>query len=96
MNKYVHFTIYQKSTDITAQGSLLTLIKGSEGEYQPVLALTFNGEKEPQSMYENMSEEDKANYNKIKQNFNELLIECTKLVENFSAKIKTIGSAFKL
>ena len=43
-----------------------------------------------------MSEEDKANYNKIKQNFNELLIECTKLVENFSAKIKTIGSAFKL
>ena len=96
LNKYVHFTIYQKSTDITAQGSLLTLIKGSEGEYQPVLALTFNGEKEPQSMYENMSEEDKANYNKIKQNFNELLIECTKLVENFSAKIKTIGSAFKL
>ena len=96
LNKYVHFTIYQKSTDITAQGSLLTLIKGSEGEYQPVLALTFNGEKEPQSMYENMSEEDKANYNKIKQNFNELLIECTKLVENFSAKIKAIGSAFKL
>jgi hypothetical protein len=96
LNKYVHFTIYQKSTDITAQGSLLTLIKGSEGEYQPVLALTFNGEKEPQSMYENMSEEDKANYNKIKQNFNELLIECTKLVENFSAKIKTIASAFKL
>ena len=96
LNKYVHFTIYQKSTDITAQGSLLTLIKGSEGEYQPVMALTFNGEKEPQSMYENMSEEDKANYNKIKQNFNELLIECTKLVENFSAKIKTIASAFKL
>lgn len=96
LNKYVHFTVYQKSTDITAQGSLLTLLKGSEGEYQPVLALTFKGETEPQSMYENMSEEDRTNYNKIKENFNDLLKECTKLVENFSGKIKTVASAFKL
>ena len=96
LNKYVHFTIYQKSTDITAQGSLLTIPKGSEGEYQPGLALTFKGETKAQSMYENMSEEDLANYNKIVGNFNDLLKECTKLVENFSGKIKTIASAFKL
>ena len=96
LNKYVHFTIYQKSSDITAQGSLLTIQKGSKNEYQPGLALTFNGETKAQSMIENMSEEDLANYNKTVGNFNVLLKECTTLVENFSAKIKTIAEAFKL
>ena len=96
MNKYIHFTVSQKSTNITAQGSLLTIPKGSKNEYQPCLALTFKGETKAQSMYENMSEEDFANYNKIMENCNELLKECTILVETFSSKIKTIGSAFKL
>ena len=96
LNKYVHFTIYQKSTDITAQGSLLTIQKGSKNEYQPALALTFKGETKAQSMYENMTEEDKANYNKIMQNLNGLLKECTTLVENLSGKVKSILSAFKL
>lgn len=95
LNKYVHFTVYQKSTDITAQGSLLTIPKGSQNEYQPGLALTFKGETKAQSMYENMSEEDLANYNKIVGNFNALLKECTVLVETFSGKIKSIASAFK-
>ena len=63
---------------------------------QPGLALTFKGEKEPQSMYENLSEEDLANYNKVVENLNELLKECTTLVETFSAKIKVIGSVFKI
>ena len=96
LNKYVHFTVYQKSSDITAQGSLLTIQKGSKNEYQPGMALTFKGETKAQSMYENMSEEDLANYNKIVENFNVLLKECTTLVETFSGKIKTIASAFKL
>ena len=96
LNKYVHFTIYQKSTDIMAQGSLLTIQKGSANEYQPALALTFKGETNAQSMYENFSEEDLANYNKIIDNCNKLLKECTILVETFSGKIKTIASAFKL
>ena len=96
LNKNVHFTVYQKSTDITAQGTLLTIQKGSKNEYQPGLALTFKGETEAQSMYGNMSEEDLDNYNKIVGNFNELLKECTVLVETFSGKIKTIASAFKL
>ena len=95
LNKYVHFTVYQKSSGITAQGSLLTIPKGSENEYQPGLALTFKGETKAQSMYENMSEEDLANYNKIKENFNTLLKECTTLVETFSGKVKSIASAFK-
>jgi hypothetical protein len=47
-------------------------------------------------MYENLSEEDLANYNKVVDNLNELLKECTTLVETFSAKIKVIGEAFKL
>lgn len=96
LNKYVHFTVYQKSSGIEAQGTLLTIKKGSNNEYQPALALTFKGETKPQSMYENLSEEDLANYNKILGNLNELLKECTTLVETFSAKIKTISSAFKL
>lgn len=96
LNKYVHFTVYQKSTNITAQGSLLTIKKGSKNEYQPGLALTFNGETEPKSMYDNLSEADLANYNKIMENVNKLLKECTTLVENFSGKVKSIASAFKL
>ena len=96
LNKYVHFTISQVSSGIEAQGTLLTIKKGYHNEYQPGLALTFKGEKEPQSMYENMSEEDLANYNKVVENLNELLKECTTLVETFSAKIKTLGSAFKI
>ena len=96
LNKYVHFTVYQKSSGIEAQGTLLTIKKGSHNEYQPGLALQFKGEKEPQSMYENLSEEDLANYNKVVDNLNELLKECTTLVETFSAKIKVIGEAFKL
>lgn len=96
LNKYIHFTVSQKSTNITAQGSLLTISKGSKNEYQLGLALTFKGETKAQSMYENMLEEDLDNYNKIMENCNELLKECTILVETISSKIKTIGSAFKL
>ena len=96
LNKYVHFTVSQVSSGIEAQGTLLTIKKGSHNEYQPGLALTFKGETEPQSMYENLSEEDLANYNKIIDNLNELLKECTTVVETFSGKIKTIASAFKL
>ena len=84
------------SSGIEAQGTLLTIKKGSHNEYQPGLALTFKGEAEPQSMYENLSEEDLANYNKIIDNLNELLKECTTVVETFSGKIKTIASAFKI
>jgi hypothetical protein len=47
-------------------------------------------------MYENLSEEDLANYNKIVDNLNVLLKECTTLVETFSGKIKTVASAFKI
>ena len=96
LNENIHFTIYQQSSDITAQGSLLTIQKGTQNEYQPGLALTFNGETKAQSMIENMSEEDLANYNKSVENFNKLLKECTTLVESFSGKIKTVAEAFKL
>ena len=96
LNKYVHFTFHQKSTNITAQGSLLTIMKGSKNEYQPGVALTFKGEAMPQCMYENLSEEDLANYNKIVQNLSELVNEGNTIIEKFSSKIKTIASAFKI
>ena len=96
LNKYVHFTVHQKSTDITARGTLLTIMKGSKNEFQPGVALSFKGETMAQSMYENLTEEDLANYNKIVQNFSELVDECTTMVETFSSKIKTIAAAFKI
>ncbi len=96
LNKYIHFTFHQKSTNITARGSLLTILKGSKNEFQPGVALTFKGETVTQSMYENLTEEDLANYNEIIKNLSELLNEGTTIVENFSSKIKTIASAFKI
>ena len=96
LNKYVHFTVHQKSTNITAQGSLLTIMKGSKNEFQPAVALTFKGETMAQSMYENLTEEDLANYQKIVQNFKELVNECNTMVEEFSSKIKIIASAFEI
>ena len=96
LNKYVHFTFHQKSTDITAHGSLLTILKGSENEFQPGVALVFKGETMPQSMYENLTEEDLANYHKIVQNLSELVNEGNTIIETFSSKIKTIASAFKI
>ncbi len=96
LNKNIHFVVHQKSTNISAQGSLLTILKGSKNEFQPGLALTFKGETEAQSMYENLSEEDLANYNKIVKDVHELIDECTTIVETFSDKIKTIAEAFKI
>ena len=96
LNNHIHFTVNQKSTNITAKGSLLTIKKGSKNEFQPGLALTFKGETTAQSMYENLSEEDLANYNKIVNKFNELVNECNTMVETFSDKIKVIASAFKI
>lgn len=96
LNKYVHYTVYQKSTNITAKGSLFTILKGSKNEFQPGIALTFKGETTSQSMYKNLSEEDLVNYQQIVQNFKDLMDEGTTMVENFSSKIKTIASAFKI
>jgi len=96
LNKQIHFIVHQKSTNISAQGSLLTIRKGSKDEFQPGLALTFKGETNAQSIYENLSEEDLASYNKIVKDINELLDECTTMIETFSDKIKTIAEAFKI
>ena len=96
LNKHIHFIVRQKSTEITARGSLLTILKGSKNEFQPGFALTFKGETKAQSLYENLSEEDLANYNKIVKKINELVDECTTIVETFSSKVKTIAEAFKI
>ena len=96
LNKHIHFIVRQKSTEITARGSLLTIMKGSKNEFQPGFALTFKGETKAQSLYENLSEEDLANYNKIVKKINELVDECTTIVETFSSKVKTIAEAFKI
>lgn len=94
INKYISVTASQKSTGISASASLVTYMKGSE--YQPAVALTFNGETQPKAMLESMSEADYANYTKIVGQVNTLIKECSTLVEVAAAKGKVIGEAFKL
>lgn len=97
LNKYVPFTVIQHSTDITAQGTLVTIKKGiNHEEYQPAVALTFKGESKPQVMLDNMSEADRENYNKLIGNFNTLIQGCDKLLGSIVEKVREIRSTIKL
>ena len=73
LNKYFHYTVGIKDTDITAKGSLVTIMKNlDKEEYQPGVALQFEGEKEPMVLLERMTEQDKANYKKIMNSVQDL------------------------
>ena len=92
LNKYMPFTVIQHSTGLTAQGTFVTIMKGIQHEeYQPAVALTFKGETEPQVMLNNMSEEDRANYNKMMGNLNGLIQSCDKLLGKIVEKGKEFG-----
>ena len=76
LNGLIHFTVSQKNTGITAQGTLLTAPKElANGEYQPVVALRFKGEAAAQSIFDRMSEADKQNYKKMFNSFSQLVNE---------------------
>ena len=63
LNDNFHFTVSIKDTNIKAQGSLATVMKGfNEKEFQPAVALQFAGETKPMVLMDRMSEQDMANY----------------------------------
>ena len=63
LNEKFHFTVGIKDTNIKAQGSLVTVMKGfNKMEFQPALALQFAGETKPMVLMDRMSEQDMANY----------------------------------
>lgn len=96
LNSLVHFTFSQKSTGITAQGSLLTAQKELlDGEYQPAVALQFEGEKEPMAVLDRMSETDKENYKKMFQNFNPLAKEIGETLVAARDKGQAVAAAVK-
>lgn len=97
LNQYVPFTVSQKSTNITAQGKLVTIMKGiTHEEYQPAVALIFNGETEPQVMLNNMSATDRENYNTMMGKLNTLIQGCDKLLGSIVEKVRSLGSTIKL
>ena len=97
LNQYLPFTVKQKSTNITAQARLVTIMKGiTQEKYQPAVALTFQGEKEPQVMLNNMSAADRQNYNKMIGNLNTLIQGCDKLLGSIVEKVHKLGSTIKL
>ena len=63
LNDHFHYTVGIKGTNIKAQGSLVTVMKGfNEKEFQPAVALQFAGETKPMVLMDRMSEQDMANY----------------------------------
>lgn len=96
LNNYVHFTVGQKNTGITADATLVTAQKNlTNGEYQPVVALKFNGEKEALAMFDRMTDKDKENYKKMFDNISPLIKEISGIIETAKGKVKKIGGAIK-
>ena len=63
LNDHFHYTVGIKDTNIKAQGSLVTVMKGfNKKEFQPAVALQFDGETKPMVLMDRMSEQDMANY----------------------------------
>lgn len=93
LNDHFHYTVSIEGTDIKAQGSLATVMKGfDEAEFQPAVALKFAGEQEPMVLMDRMTDQDKANYKMIMDNIQDL----TQYVSVMLAKIKEKFSDFKV
>ena len=96
LNGLVHFVVSQKNTGIYANGKLVTAIKNNqEGEYQPVLALQFEGETEALPMFERMTEADQANYQKMMGSVSPLITEISETLVTARKKGEAIITAVK-
>ena len=80
------FTVKQESTGITAEGKIVTAL--IEGIYQPALALRFAGESDFKVMYDQMSAEDRANYQSLLKSFDAPLRQVHKMFQAFDQKRK--------
>ena len=84
LNSALSFTVKQRSTGITAEGTMLTA--EINGRYKPALALRFDGETEFQVMNENLSDKDRANYNSLMSSFEPPINQLQKLLNALNKK----------
>jgi hypothetical protein len=96
LNAVVHFVVSQKNTGVYANGSLVTVQKEQrDGEYQPAVALQFEGEKQPQAMFDRMSQTDYENYKKMLDSFSPLITEISETLIVARKKGEAIAGAVK-
>lgn len=84
LNNALSFTVKQRSTNITAEGLLMTA--EINGRYKPALALRFEGEKSFQVMNANLSDKDRANYESLMKSFDAPVLQLQKLFDAFAKK----------
>lgn len=93
LNENFHYTVSIKDTNIEAQGSLVTIMKGfEEQEYQPAVALQFAGEPQPMVLMERMTEQDMENYKKIMGSVNELAKYASDMLQKIRDKFSSSKS----
>lgn len=91
LNDHFHYTVGIKDTNIKAQGSLVTVVKGfNEKEFQPALALQFAGETKPMVLMDRMSEQDMANYKKMTGAVEEMSEYVSEMVKKLKEKFSGI------
>ena len=91
LNDKFHFTVGIKDTNIKAQGSLVTVMKGfNEMEFQPALALQFAGETKPMVLMDRMSEQDMANYKIMIGSMEEMSTYVSEMLKKLKQKFSGI------
>jgi len=92
LNKSIHFTMGLKNSDVKAQGCLMTKESvASNNEYQPVLALQFAGEDQPQAIFDRMSKEDMDSYKQLTKSFEELGTYAATFFEQIKVKFSNFN-----
>ena len=86
LNQALTYTVKQRSTGKTAEGTFVTA--EIEGINQPALALRFAGESDFLVMYDRMSNEDRTNFQSMLKSFDAPLRQFDKLFQAFSKKLK--------
>ena len=91
LNDHFHYTVGIKGTNIKAQGSLATVMKGlNEKEFEPAIALQFAGETKPMVLMDRMSEQDMANYKMMIGAINELSGDVSEMLKRLKEKFSGI------
>ena len=91
LNDHFHYTVGIKGTNIKAQGSLATVMKGlNEKEFEPAIALQFAGETKPMVLMDRMSEKDMANYKMMIGAINELSGDVSEMLKRLKEKFSGI------
>jgi hypothetical protein len=94
LNSLIHFVVSQKNTGVYAEGKLVTGLRDKQnGDYQPLVALQFDGETEALPMFDRMSEADMANYQKIITSFTPIGKEVSGMIDVAKQKFAAIATA---